>query len=98
MAQLDDEFPKPGVRGIALVALVPEQDLVQRLRLEGERVPRPGSTKEGDGYLIGIENRLDEMASRLLLFDAMNLAPGPIATIGLPFRIRPGLHGNWVPK
>jgi carotenoid cleavage dioxygenase-like enzyme len=26
----------------------------------------------------------------------MRLEQGPIATIGLPFRIRQGLHGNWV--
>ena len=58
-------------------------------------VPRPGSTEEGDGYMVVIENRLAEMASRLLLFDAMKLAQGPIATVGLPFRIRQGLHGNW---
>ena len=61
-------------------------------------IPRPGSTAEGDGYLIAIENRLSEMASRLLLFDAMKLAEGPVATIALPFRIRMGLHGNWVPS
>jgi carotenoid cleavage dioxygenase len=58
-------------------------------------IPRPGSTEEGDGYLVAIENRLAETASRLLLFDAMALSQGPIATIALPFRIRPGLHGNW---
>jgi len=60
-------------------------------------IPRPGSTAEGDGYLVVIENRLAEMGSRLLLFDAMKLAQGPIATIQLPFRIRQGLHGNWCP-
>jgi carotenoid cleavage dioxygenase len=58
-------------------------------------IPRPGSTEEGDGYLVVLENRLAEMASRLLLFDGLDIAKGPIATIGLPFRIRPGLHGNW---
>lgn len=58
-------------------------------------IPRPGSSEEGDGYLVAIENRLAEMGSRLLLFDALNVAKGPIATIGLPFRIRMGLHGNW---
>lgn len=60
-------------------------------------IPRPGSTAEGDGYIVAIENRLAEHASRLLLFNALNLAAGPIATIGLPFRIRQGLHGNWAP-
>lgn len=60
-------------------------------------IPRPGSTAEGDGYIVVIENRLVEHTSRLLLFNALNLAAGPIATIGLPFRIRQGLHGNWAP-
>lgn len=60
-------------------------------------VPRPGSTEEGDGYIVVLENRLIEQASRLLLFKALDLAAGPIATIGLPFRIRMGLHGNWAP-
>jgi carotenoid cleavage dioxygenase-like enzyme len=58
-------------------------------------IPRPGSTEEGDGYLIVLENRLAELGSRLLLFDAMRLGQGPVATIQLPFRIRQGLHGNW---
>jgi carotenoid cleavage dioxygenase len=61
-------------------------------------IPRPGSSDEGDGYIVILENRLAELASRLLLFDAMRLEQGPIATIGLPFRIRQGLHGNWVPS
>ena len=58
-------------------------------------IPRPHSMDEGDGYLVAIENRLAEKASRLLLFDALDLASGPIATLAVPFRIRPGLHGNW---
>lgn len=60
-------------------------------------IPRPGSAAEGDGYLVVIENRLAENASRLLLFDALDLAAGPVATLAIPFRIRPGLHGNWAP-
>lgn len=60
-------------------------------------IPRPGSVDEGDGYLVVIENRLAEMGSRLLLFEALDLPKGPVATIGLPFRMRMGLHGNWVP-
>jgi carotenoid cleavage dioxygenase len=60
-------------------------------------IPRPGSSAEGDGYLVAVENRLAEMASRLLLFDALRISDGPIATIAIPFRLRMGLHGNWVP-
>ena len=58
-------------------------------------IPRPGGTAEADGYMITIENRLAEMASRLLLFRANQLAQGPIAIAALPFRLRQGLHGNW---
>jgi carotenoid cleavage dioxygenase len=59
-------------------------------------IPRPGSTAEADGYLVLIENRLAEHGSRLLLFRAQHVADGPVAAVGLPFRLRPGLHGNWV--
>lgn len=58
-------------------------------------IPRPGSTGEGDGYMVAVENRLAEMGSRLLLFDARRIAAGPVATVAVPFRLRPGLHGNW---
>lgn len=60
-------------------------------------IPRAGSNAEGDGYLIVVENRLAEMASRLLLFDAHSPSAGPIATLDIPLRMRPALHGNWVP-
>jgi carotenoid cleavage dioxygenase-like enzyme len=60
-------------------------------------IPRRGSDAEGDGYLVTVENRLAEDRSQLLIFDAMKVAAGPVATIALPFRLRPGLHGNWVP-
>lgn len=61
-------------------------------------IARPGSVEEADGYLVLIENRLAEMGSRLLLFRADRVAQGPIATVALPFRLRQGLHGNWVPR
>jgi carotenoid cleavage dioxygenase len=56
---------------------------------------RPGSHREGDGYLILVENRLADMQSRLLILDAQRLSQGPVATCDIPFRLRPGLHGNW---
>ncbi len=40
-------------------------------------------------------NRLDEHSSELLLFEALDIAKGPIATIQIPIRMRFGLHGNW---
>ena len=52
---------------------------------------------EGSGYIVMLCNRLAAMLSDLLLFDAQHVDEGPIATIHLPLRLRPGLHGNWHP-
>ena len=40
-------------------------------------------------------NRLDEHRSDLLIFEALDIAKGPVATIRVPFQLRFGLHGNW---
>ena len=53
---------------------------------------------EGDGWIVQICNRLDEHRSDLLLFDALEIAKGPIATIQIPIRMRFGLHGNFAPS
>jgi carotenoid cleavage dioxygenase len=34
----------------------------------------------------------------LLLFDALAIVKGPIATIQVPIRLRFGLHGNFAPS
>jgi hypothetical protein len=57
--------------------------------------PAPGSTDEGDGYLVVIENRLAEMGSRLLLFDALEACQGTDRNDRIPVPNPPGLHGNW---
>jgi len=44
---------------------------------------------------VQICNRLDEHRSELLLFEALEVAKGPIATIRIPIQMRFGLHGNW---
>jgi len=58
-------------------------------------IPRHKAAPEGDGWIVQICNRLDEQRSELLLFDALEVAKGPIATIQIPIRMRFGLHGNW---
>jgi carotenoid cleavage dioxygenase-like enzyme len=60
-------------------------------------IPKSAAAPEGVGYIVMLCNRLAEMRSDLLLFDAQRIDNGPIATIYLPLRIRPGLHGNWHP-
>ena len=69
-----------------------------RTRLEPARAvfhSAPQGAQEGDGWIVQICNRLDEQRSELLLFEALEIAQGPIATIQIPIRMRFGLHGNW---
>ncbi|KAK0118128.1 hypothetical protein ONS95_012434 [Cadophora gregata] len=51
---------------------------------------------EGDGYLIVLLNHLDELRNDILIFDALELAKGPVAAVHMPFKLRLGLHGNFV--
>ena len=60
--------------------------------------PRSATAAEGDGYLLAILNLPKEHRSALVVLDASRLDDGPIATAHLPLRLRPGLHGNWVPR
>lgn len=58
-------------------------------------IPRDGGA-EGEGYLIALLNHLDELRNDVVIFDAQNLAKGPLAIIHLPLKLKLGLHGNWV--
>jgi carotenoid cleavage dioxygenase-like enzyme len=58
-------------------------------------IARAPDAPEGDGWIVMVCNRLEEHRSNLLLFDALDIASGPIATIRIPIRLRFGLHGNW---
>jgi carotenoid cleavage dioxygenase len=61
-------------------------------------IPRSKDAEEGDGYLLGLVNRLDEMRNDLVVLDTkLGFEQGPIAVIRLPFKLRVGLHGNFVP-
>lgn len=59
-------------------------------------IPRAGSTKEGDGYIIALLNHLDVLRNDVCIFDAQKISQGPVAVIHLPFKLRLGLHGNFV--
>lgn len=58
-------------------------------------IPKSATAAEGEGYLVMLANRHDELRSDLLVLDAQNLEAGPLATIKLPLKLRNGLHGNW---
>lgn len=59
-------------------------------------IPRAGSTEEGDGYVIALLNHLDTLRNDVCIFYAQKIAQGPIAVLHLPFKLRLGLHGNFV--
>ncbi len=60
-------------------------------------VPRSANADEGDGWLLSVVWREADKRSDLLVFDAPNLAAGPIATVQLSSRVPFGFHGNWRP-
>jgi len=59
-------------------------------------VPRRAGAPEGDGYLVGLANRLLEGRTDLLVLDAQHLDQGPVATVRLPLKLGMGIHGWWV--
>ena len=78
--------------GKASVWQAPEARLLQ----EPCFVPKSEGAPEGEGYVLQVQPHADDGLSDLLVFDALHVSEGPIATIHLPLRMRFGLHGNWV--
>jgi carotenoid cleavage dioxygenase len=56
-------------------------------------VPRPGSTREGDGWLIGAGYDLRWRASFASVFDAEHVGDGPLAVARLPYTVPHAFHG-----
>jgi len=60
-------------------------------------VPRSADAAEGDGWLTAVVYRAGEDRSDLLVFEAQDVAKGPIAIAEMPRRVPFGFHGNWAP-
>ncbi|MEU3785944.1 carotenoid oxygenase family protein [Streptomyces sp900129855] len=60
-------------------------------------VPKSADADEGEGYLLALVGRRDQHRHDLVILDALDLAAGPVATVKIPFRLRYGFHGTWVP-
>jgi carotenoid cleavage dioxygenase len=58
-------------------------------------VPRSPDAPEGDGWLTAVVYRAGEDRSDLLVFEALDIAKGPIAVAHVPRRVPFGFHGNW---
>jgi carotenoid cleavage dioxygenase len=60
-------------------------------------VPRSDDANEGDGWLLSVKYVANEGRSDLCVFEATDIAKGPIATAHLSSRVPAGFHGNWRP-
>ncbi|MBO9708241.1 MAG: carotenoid oxygenase family protein [Caulobacter sp.] len=60
-------------------------------------VPRPGSSGELDGWLVGTTVNLDAKATELHVFDARHVTQGPIAAWRAPVALPVTFHGVFVP-
>lgn len=59
-------------------------------------MPKSAGAAEGEGYVMTLVNHLDVLRNDILIFDALDLAKGPIGACHLPLHIGIGLHGNFV--
>ena len=62
--------------------------------------PRPGAgrdSKEDDGYVITLVTDANDWRSYCLVFDAADIAAGPVAKVCLPQRVPFGFHATWAP-
>ena len=60
--------------------------------------PKPGAdraSKEDDGYVITLVTDSNNWQSHCLVFDATDVAKGPVARVTMPHRIPSGFHATW---
>ena len=61
-------------------------------------VPASDDADEGEGWVMTyLWDRTTDRSS-LGIFDAQDVAAGPIAEVQLPVRVPFGFHGTWVPS
>ena len=67
---------------------------------EAVYVPKVGATREhpeDDGYVITLVTNSRDWSSHCLVFDATDVAVGPMARVTLPQRVPFGFHASWAP-
>ena len=58
-------------------------------------VPRRADAAEGDGWVLSVIYRGEEARSDLAVFEATDIAKGPVALAHLSSKVPAGFHGNW---
>ena len=64
---------------------------------ESPFAPRVGAKDEGDGYVVTFTTDVANDRSECQIFDARDVAKGPICRVRLPMRISSGTHATWSP-
>ena len=60
--------------------------------------PKPGADRgsaEDDGYVVTLVTDSKDAMSHCLVFDATDIAQGPVATVAMPHRVPVGFHATW---
>jgi len=65
---------------------------------ESPFAPRDGGMGEDDGYLVTFVTDTREGRSEVDIFDAADIAAGPVGRVLLPQRVPLGFHACWVPE
>ncbi len=86
----------------ALQRLDLRRDQVERFAFDADTVveehvlvPRPGSRREGEGWLVGTGFDARRQRSFCTVFDAEAIAAGPLARIELPYWVPFGFHSHF---
>ena len=57
--------------------------------------PAIGATDEAQGYAMTLVHHANSATSELAIFNAMDIAAGPVARVLIPFRVPSGFHCNY---
>ena len=59
-------------------------------------VPKPGATREDDGWLLVCVYRADTDTSEVRILEAADISSLPVAVVALQRRIPAGFYGAWI--
>ena len=63
-----------------------------------EHIHIPSGRPGHEGYLAFVCDLHDENLSEAMVLEAGHIERGPVCRIKLPMRLRPQVHGTWVPQ
>lgn len=95
---LDDDAGASGVRHLDFETGRSQTYELPAGDVASEPVFAAGGPAEGEGWITTVVWRAAENRSDLLVFDALNLDAGPVATVEVPRRVPFGFHGEWLPQ